>query len=106
MVAPCPGVMPPPGNPENLLRSPDLSHSPADILYQVPDGEGARVSLKVFDVSGSLVRVLVDENQLKGTYRVKWDGRDGWGQVVPAGVYFYQLRIGGEIVTDKTTVLR
>lgn len=44
------------------------------------------VSLRVFDVTGRLVRTLVDSEQPRGLYPVVFDGRG-----LASGVYFYQL---------------
>jgi hypothetical protein len=35
-----------------------------------------------------------------------WDGRDEAGHQVPAGVYFYRLEAGGEVLTRKLLVIR
>ena len=44
------------------------------------------VSLRVFDVTGRLVRTLVDSEQPRGLYQVDFNGRG-----LASGVYFYQL---------------
>jgi hypothetical protein len=78
-----------------------------DIRYQLP--EGARVSLKVYDAAGKLVRTLVDETQEAGYYRVYWDRKDEMGTAVAAGVYFYRLTTKGgrsHTLTRKLISLR
>jgi hypothetical protein len=52
-------------------------------------------TLKIFDLSGRLVRTLVDEPQKAGYYNVSWDGKDSSGNVVGTGIYFYQLKTSG-----------
>jgi hypothetical protein len=47
------------------------------------------VSLKVFDVLGREVAILVNEVRPAGTYTVRWDA-----SLFPSGVYFYRLRSG------------
>jgi hypothetical protein len=51
----------------------------------------SRVSLRVFDVTGRLVRVLRDGPMDPGRHTVGWDGRDSHGRAVAAGVYFYRF---------------
>ena len=51
------------------------------------------VSLKIYNLSGQLVRTLVDKKQSPGFYTVQWDGRNENGERVPAGVYFYRIVI-------------
>ena len=51
--------------------------------------------LDIFDVTGRLVRRLVDGVRPAGEHVATWDGRDGAGRVVPAGVYFSRFEAGG-----------
>ena len=60
------------------------------IRYDVPAG-GVRVTLRIFDVGGRLVRTLVNGNEGPGEKAVTWDGQDARGQPVASGVYFYQM---------------
>lgn len=60
-----------------------------------------RASLRVFDLAGRLVRTLVDgEPLMGGSHRRDWNGRNGAGRPVAAGVYFYRLD------TDRTSETR
>ncbi|NOY57952.1 MAG: T9SS type A sorting domain-containing protein, partial [Calditrichaeota bacterium] len=63
------------------------------IEYALP--ELARVSLKIYDVNGHLVRSLISGQQSAGTHLVTWDGRDENGAKVVSGVYFYQFKAAG-----------
>ena len=49
------------------------------------------VELKVYAVSGRLVRTLVEGRRAAGSHNVQWDGRDEGGRKVSSGVYFYNL---------------
>jgi hypothetical protein len=60
------------------------------IAYEVPEG-GAQVSLQIFDVSGRLVRTLVDGHETSGSKSVTWDGRDEDGRPVSSGIYFSRM---------------
>lgn len=58
-------------------------------------GEPMRVSLKVYDAAGRLVKTLVDGVSLgAGDHRVEWDGSGSDGSRARAGIYFYRLQIG------------
>gem|GEM_PF-6650948 len=65
-----------------------------DIRYQIP--QTARVSVKIYDTAGKLVRTLVDEVAESGYYVVHWDRRNENEVSAPAGVYFYRLTARGE----------
>ncbi|UCF77896.1 MAG: hypothetical protein JSW03_07220 [Candidatus Eiseniibacteriota bacterium] len=74
------------------------------IRFDVP--VAARVTMRVFDVRGSIVRTLVDARMEPGTYNEVWDGRDESGGEVPSGVYFYRLEAAGFVAVRKATLLR
>jgi hypothetical protein len=65
-----------------------------------------RVTLRVFDVAGRLVRSLVDGTVAAGPHEVAWDGRRDDGPRAAAGVYFVRLsaptlqRAGRVVVLD------
>jgi hypothetical protein len=51
-----------------------------------------RAGLQILDVTGRVVRTLLDEQQLPaGERTVEWDGKDGAGALAPAGLYFARL---------------
>ncbi|MEN3045320.1 MAG: T9SS type A sorting domain-containing protein, partial [Candidatus Hydrothermales bacterium] len=54
------------------------------------------VSLKVYDMMGKLVAVLVDEYKGRGRYFAIFDGSD-----LPSGVYVYEFRVGSFRRTGK-----
>jgi len=66
------------------------------------------VSLRIYDVNGALVRVLVDDVQSPGTpfNTVVWDGRNKNGQPAPSGVYFYHLVADGVRDSRKMVLLK
>jgi hypothetical protein len=74
------------------------------IHYDVADA-GGRITLQVFDVSGRLVKTLVDEAQSAGRKSVSWDGRNGLGSRAASGVYFYRLEAPGHVETRKMVLL-
>ena len=66
----------------------------------------ADVSLKIYDVSGRLVRTLVREGRPAGIYKETWDGIDNRGASVASGVYFYKLKAGSFSDTRKMVLAR
>jgi hypothetical protein len=68
--------------------------------------EPARVSLRIYDTAGRLVRVLIDEQREAGHYTEEWDGRDKSGHKVASGVYFYRVEAGEYTETKKMVLLR
>ena len=62
--------------------------------------------LEVYNVSGQLVRVLVDGSQGRGVYRVRWDGKDQNGTRISSGVYLYRLTANGFTATRRMLLLK
>jgi flagellar hook assembly protein FlgD len=78
------------------------------LLYVIPRNAGSQaVNLKIYDVSGRLVRTLVNGTQQPGPYPVVWDGRDDAGRGVGSGNYFARLNVGSAYRQDsKITLLK
>ncbi len=79
----------------------DLSTS---ISYELP--RTTRVSLKLYDKAGRLVRTLVDGVEGAGLKRVVWNGKDQYGKDVANGVYFYTLESEEKTLTKKLVFVR
>jgi len=85
---------------------PNPFNSQTEIKYSLPEGKNKyHVVLKIYDVLGRLVKVLVDKHQSAGTFSVNWDGTDLSEKPVVSGVYFYSLELGEFKVTKKMLVL-
>ena len=54
----------------------------------------AHVRVRVIDVLGKTMRVLVDEMQVAGSHAVTWNGLDQAGRRVASGTYMYVIDIG------------
>jgi hypothetical protein len=78
------------------------------IWYYLPDigYQPAEVELKIYNILGKLVRILVSERQYPGEHRVVWDGKNDKGDDLSSGIYFYRLKVSGiEFVKGKKMVL-
>lgn len=51
----------------------------------------ARVSVKIFTISGRLLRILGPQECQFGYNQIKWDGKDKDGNWLPNGVYLYKI---------------
>jgi hypothetical protein len=59
------------------------------------------VQLRIFDVLGRLVRATAGRSESAGPHEFLWDGTDEHGSKLPAGVYFFELRVNGVSQTHK-----
>jgi len=89
---------------ELLQNHPNPFNPETAIRFSLPRDEVA--TLRIFDVSGALVRTLFNEATTSGSHLVRWNGRDNRGRAVGSGFYFYQLRAGNRIRTEKMTLLK
>jgi hypothetical protein len=59
------------------------------------------VQLKVYDLLGREVAVLVNEFKSEGLYSVNFDAGN-----LPSGVYIYSLRVNDFVQNNKMTLLK
>ena len=74
------------------------------VIFEVP--KAGRVEFRILNVSGQLVRTLVDEHWEMGQYSIRWDGTDRHGIAVASGVYICYLGLGGSVSFRKMTLVR
>ncbi|HEX9443632.1 MAG TPA: flagellar hook capping FlgD N-terminal domain-containing protein [Candidatus Binatia bacterium] len=63
--------------------------APAPVNFAL-SGAAARVTVTIADAAGKIVRTLDLGGQDAGERSVLWDGKDGAGKALPAGVYSIQ----------------
>jgi hypothetical protein len=79
--------------------------NPATIIrYEL--AKAGRVELRIYDVTGALVRVLENRKREPGRYEVGWNGQNERGGFVSSGVYFYRLKTDGFSKTRKMLLLK
>jgi hypothetical protein len=69
------------------------------ISYSIP--EISFVTLKIYDVSGSEVATLANENKSAGNYEVEFDAMG-----LPSGTYFFTIQAGTFIETKKMMLMK
>jgi len=65
-----------------------------------------KVSLKIYNLQGQLIRSLVDADKLAGSYSVIWNGTNDQGFRVSSGTYLYTLKVNGFEETKKLTFMK
>jgi hypothetical protein len=63
--------------------------------------QSGHASIRVYDMLGKEVALLLDENVQPGTYQASFDGSK-----LPSGVYMYQLRAGSYSASKKMVLLK
>ena len=68
-------------------------------------GQSVLVQISIYDISGKLVRKLIDNHLSPGNYTVLWDGRDASGRLQSSGVFIYRLMVNDRIIQSRRLTL-
>lgn len=70
----------------------DQINDSAQIHFDITDLiSGANVGLRIYDLSGSMVREVYRGIDQSGRFTRTWDGTDGRGNTVPPGLYIFNI---------------
>ncbi len=75
-----------------------------NIKFDLP--KAGHVSLRIYDLSGRLVRSLVDENLARASHTYQWDGADNSGRRAASGVYYYRVQTERTSETGKMMLVK
>jgi hypothetical protein len=65
-----------------------------------------KTSVCIYDVTGQLIKTLIDQFVESGVHEVSWNGSDDRGVRVANGVYFVKLTAGDHTSASKLLVMR
>jgi hypothetical protein len=85
-------TFPNPFNPQTSFRFKVKAHTP--------------VKLQIFNLTGQLVRTLVDADLAPGVHVRRWNGRGQDGRQVASGIYLYRLQVGKQIMNGRVQMLK
>jgi hypothetical protein len=83
---------PNPFNPSTIIR------------YEI--AQRGRVEIRIYDVTGALVKVLEDRDREPGRYEVGWNAKNERGDPVASGVYLYKMKTNQFVQTKKMILLK
>ena len=66
------------------------TNSQTIIQFELPKED--KVEIIIYDILGRRVRTLVAKIFSQGIHRLNWDGKDEYGKMVSAGIYYYQMK--------------
>jgi hypothetical protein len=102
------GIEENPGEPVSCFALGQIAPNPmrknAMIEYQLATGQ--KVCLNIYDVSGQLIKKLVDHYEPAGSHTVIWNSQDERGNSVASGIYFLQFKAGDFSTTQKLLLLK
>ncbi len=74
------------------------------ILYGI--AESAFVTVKIYNMLGQEIKVLVQSDKVAGTYEVMWTGNDNYGNKVSSGTYILRVVAGDHSMTKKMVLMK
>ncbi|MBW7889252.1 MAG: T9SS type A sorting domain-containing protein [Bacteroidetes bacterium] len=78
-----------------LQNFPNPFNGTTVIAYTIPQSaRTTKVILSIFDVTGKLIKTLVNTIVQPGNYSVSWNGTNSEGFSVSSGIYYYRLTAG------------
>ncbi len=68
--------------------------------------EAGRATINIYNLTGQVVRTLIDKHYNAGKFEAVWDGKNDQGVSVPTGVYFYRLKINNFTKVKKMQLVK
>jgi len=92
--------------PENFAMklAPNPFNPALNVILDIPARD--EIDVAVFDISGKLVKVLLNETKDAGKYCITWDGTDTGGLSLPSGVYFVIAQTSSAKLAKKAILIR
>jgi hypothetical protein len=87
-----------------LVNYPNPFVSSTILRFELP--HGGRFSLRVYDVTGRLVRRVAEGTRGPGAHELAWDGKDDAGNRVAAGLYVTRLETDEGAKVRRVTRVR
>ena len=87
-----------------LQNYPNPFNPATTIAYQIP--HAAKVNVSVFDISGKLIKELLNETQTEGQHQVTWDGTNLDNTHVASGIYIYTVKSNGVVLSKQMILLK
>jgi len=85
-------------------NTPNPFSGKTSITYEIP--QRSSVSLKIYNATGQLIKIIEEGEKEAGRYIAVWDGFNEYRNKVPAGIYFYNLETDRNRITKKMILIR
>ncbi len=85
-----------------VLRSAYPNPFNRETIFELSLPRRAMIEMKVFNILGKEVKILLYAEYVSGQHQIHWDGKDQRGEAVPNGIYFIRVRA---IAPNSTQIL-
>lgn len=89
---------------ESIHSYPNPFNSMSTISFNIIDLSD--VQLKIFDMLGKEVKILLDKELSPGNHNISWDAKDSYGNSLPSGIYLIVLKTKNSIKTFKSILIK
>ncbi|MCK4307966.1 T9SS type A sorting domain-containing protein [candidate division WOR-3 bacterium] len=89
-----------------LSVNPNPFNAGTQIRFEVPTSRATEVSLRIYNISGKLVRTLLKGKRISGVYTTGWDAKDDRGRTIENGVYFCRFATKNHSITKKVILIK
>ena len=87
----------------NAKVSPNPLVKNTNIYYSLE--KAGTVKIDIYNLSGQIVRNLLNTHHQPGNYQTVWDTRDNFGRVLPGGVYLCRMKTSDGFTETKQIVI-
>lgn len=87
-----------------LQNYPNPFNPTTTIEYQLP--RSGNVEIRIFSLTGQLVRSLTDADQPAGTHSTVWDAKNDKGESVSSGAYLCHVTFDNSVLTKKMLFIK
>jgi hypothetical protein len=98
------GAIPVPDNFQVNQNYPNPFNPATRIEYTIP--KPGDVVIRIYNITGQLVRELFSGYKLKGSYNITWDGMGKNGGSAASGIYFCEVRYSNSFKVIKMQLLK
>ena len=74
------------------------------IQYDIP--KVGIVEISIYDISGKLIKTILNQSQAAGLHKVHWDGRNEAGEKVASGIFVYTVKFDKICLSKKMILLK
>lgn len=85
-------------------NSPNPFNPETAIRFELP--EQSLVTIKIYDITGREVEVLLNEEKPSGSHIIYWNGRDNSGRIAASGIYTYRFTAGQFVMNKKMSLVK
>jgi hypothetical protein len=93
-----------PKNLELYDNHPNPFNNETIIRFSLPGQDYIR--LQIYNITGQVVRDLVNNNLPGGLHSVRWDGKDNYNRLVASGIYLYQLTSSSKQLSKRLMLIK